>query len=191
MLAPDAACPVCGSTDHPHLAHPSALNDMVATVRRRRQELDAALDGISLRLGAATRALAAAEVRQSEATRGIDSARSQALAAEGDYNEQSPLLSDLCGRAGLVASVPLCAERARRVRIGGTYRRGEGGAGRCRRPACRCQTSSDGDRRFAAGVRRAWCDDRGGDPKHRGKAHRAARRAIEGQGTHGSGNGYR
>ena len=45
MLAPDAACPVCGSTDHPHLAHPSALNDMVATVRRRRQELDAALDG--------------------------------------------------------------------------------------------------------------------------------------------------
>ena len=60
-LAPDAACPVCGSTDHPHLAHPSALNDMVATVRRRRQELDAALDAISLRIGAATRALAAAE----------------------------------------------------------------------------------------------------------------------------------
>ncbi|MBJ7533169.1 AAA family ATPase [Rhodomicrobium vannielii ATCC 17100] len=107
MLAPDAACPVCGSTDHPHLAHPSALNDMVATVRRRRQELDAALDGISLRLGAATRALAAAEVRQSEATRGIETARSQALAAASDYSEQSPLLSDLCGRAGLVASVPL------------------------------------------------------------------------------------
>lgn len=107
VLAPDTPCPVCGSTDHPNLAHPSALNDMVATVRRRRQELDAALDSISLRLGAATRTLAAAEVRQSEAMRGIDTARSQALAAEGYYNEQRPLLSDLCRRAGLVASVPL------------------------------------------------------------------------------------
>ena len=107
MLVPDTACPVCGSTDHPHLAHPSALNDMVATVRRRRQELDAALDATSLRLGAATRALAAAEVRQSEAKRGMDSARSQVSAAEGVYNGQGPLLSDLCGKAGLVASVPL------------------------------------------------------------------------------------
>lgn len=107
MLAPDAACPVCGSTNHPHLAHPSALNDMVATVRRRRQELDAALDAIGLRIGAATRALAAAEVRQTEAKRGIETARSHAVAAEGDYNEQRPLLSDLCGRAALVTSVPL------------------------------------------------------------------------------------
>jgi DNA repair protein SbcC/Rad50 len=107
MLAPDAACPVCGSTDHPHLADPSALNDMVATVRRRRQELDAALGAISMRIDAATRTRAAAEVRKSEAMRGIETARSQALAAEDDYNAQRPLLIDLVGRAGLVASLPL------------------------------------------------------------------------------------
>jgi exonuclease SbcC len=92
MLAPDAACPVCGSTDHPHLAHPSALNDMVATVRRRRQELDTALDGISLRLGAATRALAAAEVRQSEATRGIETARSQWCESDSNFGSDSLLM---------------------------------------------------------------------------------------------------
>jgi hypothetical protein len=50
MLVPDAACPVCASTDHPHLANPSALNDMVTAIRRRRQELDVSLDTTSLRL---------------------------------------------------------------------------------------------------------------------------------------------
>ena len=39
--------------------------------------------------------------------RGIETARSQALAAEGDYSEQNALLSDLCATVGLVASVPL------------------------------------------------------------------------------------
>ena len=75
LLTPNLACPVCGSTDHPHLAHPSALNEMVATVRRRREELDTALVAINQRLGAATRALAAAEVRRAEANRVIDIAR--------------------------------------------------------------------------------------------------------------------
>jgi exonuclease SbcC len=107
MLAPDAACPVCGSTDHPHLANPSALNDMVAAIRRRRQELDAALDATSLRFSVATRALAAAEVRQSEAKRGIDAARSQVSAAEDVYSGQRSLLRDLCTKAGLVASMPI------------------------------------------------------------------------------------
>ncbi|WP_225143643.1 MULTISPECIES: AAA family ATPase [unclassified Bradyrhizobium] len=32
LLAPNLACPVCGSTDHPHLAHPSALNEIAASI---------------------------------------------------------------------------------------------------------------------------------------------------------------
>ena len=107
LLAPDTACPVCGSTDHPHLAHPSVVNDMVATVRRRRQELDAALAATSLRLGTATRSLAAAEARQSETNRGIDVARRQALAAAGDFAEQRSFLGDGCAKAGLATPAPL------------------------------------------------------------------------------------
>ncbi|HVA12955.1 MAG TPA: AAA family ATPase [Stellaceae bacterium] len=107
MLVPDTACPVCGSTDHPHLAHPSVVNDMVATVRRRRQELDAALAATSLRLGTATRSLAAAEARQSETNRGIDIARHQLLSAAGDFAEQRSLVSDACALAGLAAPAPL------------------------------------------------------------------------------------
>ena len=106
LLTPNLACPVCGSTDHPHLAHPSALNEMVATVRRRREELDTALAAISQRLGAATRALAAAEVRRAEANRGIDIARGQVSAAEGAYLEQRPILSDLCSKARVEGRVP-------------------------------------------------------------------------------------
>ncbi|WP_033921033.1 AAA family ATPase [Sphingomonas sp. 37zxx] len=110
LLTPNSACPVCGSTDHPHLAHPSALNEMVATVRRRREELDTALAAISERLGVATRALAAAEVRRAEANRGIDVARGQVSAAESAYIEQRPILSDLCSKARVEGSVPFAPD---------------------------------------------------------------------------------
>ncbi|HEY4344263.1 MAG TPA: hypothetical protein VGN05_07950, partial [Parvibaculum sp.] len=106
-LVPDTACPVCGSTDHPHLAHPSALNDMVTNIRRRREELNAMLDATSQRLGAATRSLAAAEVRRTEANRRITTARSQVSAAESAYGVQRPILSELCEKAGLAAIAPL------------------------------------------------------------------------------------
>lgn len=33
LLTPNSACPVCGSTDHPHLVHPSALNEIAAPRR--------------------------------------------------------------------------------------------------------------------------------------------------------------
>lgn len=110
LLTPNLACPVCGSTDHPHLAQPSALNEMVATVRRRREELDTALAAISQRLGAATRTLAAAEVRRAEATRGINIARGQVSAAESAYIEQRPILSDLCSKARVEGSVPFAPD---------------------------------------------------------------------------------
>lgn len=106
LLAPNSACPVCGSTEHPHLAHPSALNEMVATVRRRREELDAALATTSQRLAIATRALAAAEVRWSEASRVIDMACCQMSTAEGAYVEQRPMLDAVCSNARLAGNVP-------------------------------------------------------------------------------------
>ena len=106
LLVSNSACPVCGSTDHPHVEHPSALNEMVTTVRRRREELDKALAAASERIDAAARALAAAEVRQSEANRGIDSARGRVSASEVAYAEQRPILDDLCSKAGLEGLVP-------------------------------------------------------------------------------------
>ena len=106
LLAPNSACPVCGSTDHPHLADPSALNEMVANVRRRREELDTELAAISQRLSAATRALAAAEVRWAQANRGVDIGRSQVSVAESAYIEQRSILSDLCLKARVEGTVP-------------------------------------------------------------------------------------
>ncbi len=106
LLAPNLACPVCGSTDHPHLAHPSALNEIAARLRRRREELDAALTTTGQRLDAATRALSAGEARQTETNRGIDVARGQILAANSAYGEQLSSLNDLCTKAGIEEGVP-------------------------------------------------------------------------------------
>lgn len=106
LLAPNLACPVCGSTEHPHLAHPSALNEMAARLRRRREELDAALTATSHRLDVATRTFSAGEARQAETVRGIDVAREQVLAAKATYSEQWPLLNDRCTKAQIAESVP-------------------------------------------------------------------------------------
>jgi exonuclease SbcC len=105
LLVAGAACPVCGSKDHPHLAHPSVLNEMIATIRCRRQELEAVLAATSLRLDASTRALTAAMMRRSEADRGIADAQDQMSAAVDVYNAQRSSLNDLCSRSDL-ASVP-------------------------------------------------------------------------------------
>ncbi|MUZ65283.1 AAA family ATPase [Agrobacterium vitis] len=105
LLAPNLACPVCGSTDHPHLAHPSALNEIAARLRRRREDLDAALTATAGRLDAATRALSAGEVRQAETTRGIDLARGQVLAANSAFAERWSSLNDLCTKAQIEGSV--------------------------------------------------------------------------------------
>ncbi|WPP02698.1 AAA family ATPase [Methylocella tundrae] len=106
LLATNLACPVCGSTDHPHLAHPSALNEIAARLRRRREELDTVLTATGQRLDAATRALSAGEARQAETNRGIDVARGQVLAANSAYGEQWPSLNDLCTKAEIEGSVP-------------------------------------------------------------------------------------
>lgn len=106
LLAPTLPCPVCGSTNHPHLAHSSALNEMAARLRRRREELDTALTATEQRLDAATRARSAGEARQAETNRGIDVARGQALAANSTYGEQWWSLNDLCANARIEGSAP-------------------------------------------------------------------------------------
>jgi DNA repair protein SbcC/Rad50 len=106
LLAPNLACPVCGSTDHPHLAHPSALNEIATKLRRRREELDKLLTAAGQRLDTATRARSAAEVRQAEAIIGIDVARGQVLAAKGTYGERWSLLNDLCAKAQIAGGIP-------------------------------------------------------------------------------------
>ncbi len=106
LLAPNLACPVCGSTDHPHLAHPSALNEIAMMLRHRREELDSLLTATEQRLDIATRAHSAGEARQAESIRGIDVARGQVLAAMGSYGEQRPLLTDLCTKAQIAGNVP-------------------------------------------------------------------------------------
>ncbi|WP_429923199.1 AAA family ATPase [Agrobacterium vitis] len=106
LLAPNLSCPVCGSTDHPHLAHPSALNKIATRLRRRREELDTLLTATGQRLDAATRTLSAGEARQAESIRGIDVARGQVLAAKGTYGAQWLLLNDLCTKAQIAGSVP-------------------------------------------------------------------------------------
>lgn len=106
LLAPHSACPVCGSTNHPHLAHPSALNEMAARLRRRREELDTALTATDQRLDAAMRALSAGEARQAETNRGIDVARGQVLAANSTYGEQWWSLNDLCAKVQIEGSAP-------------------------------------------------------------------------------------
>lgn len=128
LLIRNLACPVCGSPDHPHLDHPSALNDMVATVRHRREELDAALATAGERISAVTRSLAAAEGRRSEASRTIDGAREGVSAGEVAYYGQRSTLNDLCTRAGLDGRVPCvldgesAAELARLVSAARTER---------------------------------------------------------------------
>jgi exonuclease SbcC len=109
LLAPNLACPVCGSTDHPHLAHPSALNEMAVRLRRRREELDTALTATGHRLDAATRALTAGEARQAETNHGINVARAQVLAANSAYAERWSSLNDLCAKAQIEGIPPVWA----------------------------------------------------------------------------------
>lgn len=106
LLAPTLPCPVCGSTDHPHLAHPSALNEMAERLRQRRGELDRALIEVGERLDEATRARAAAEVRQAEARRGAESAREQVQTASATYSARWPSSNDACLKTGMERGVP-------------------------------------------------------------------------------------
>jgi len=106
LLVPDAPCPVCGSREHPHLAHPSALNELAEKVRERRRELDASLAASALRQSEASLSRAAADVRQVAAVRKIATAKDQVALHTETYSERKPALARLCEAAGLDAGVP-------------------------------------------------------------------------------------
>ncbi|MCL2715465.1 MAG: AAA family ATPase [Alphaproteobacteria bacterium] len=105
-LAPGVPCPVCGSSDHPHLKQPSALNDMALKLRRRREELDAALAATARRLDGAMRAFARAEPRLAEAARGRDNANAAILATANRYRKQASALNDLCSGSEIEGRLP-------------------------------------------------------------------------------------
>ena len=106
VLVPGGACPVCGSIDHPHLAHPDALNDMVAAMRRRRQELDASLQQATTVLMDGSRTLAAGEAREWEASRAAMITSEEIAAAIRAYAEQYPVLAACHSKSGIDAALP-------------------------------------------------------------------------------------
>lgn len=106
MLVDGAHCPVCGSTDHPHLAEPSALNRMVAKLRKRRAECDARLAATELRLTDATRALAVAETTKKQADLGMRGAQEEMRTTREAYDEQRTPLDDLASKLGLATRLP-------------------------------------------------------------------------------------
>jgi len=106
LLVPDVACPVCGSTEHPHVTEPSALNDMALRLRRRREELDAALAKTALRLDGARSLLSGSEARLSEAGRGIEASLQEILATTEIYCAKLPSLNDLCVRSRIEGCKP-------------------------------------------------------------------------------------
>ena len=104
---PDEACPVCGSTNHPHLSHPDILNEMAATMRRRRQELDASLQRATGQMMESTRALATGEAREGEASRAATIAREEIAAAGSAHAEQYPILATFHAKSGMEAALPM------------------------------------------------------------------------------------
>ena len=121
LVVPGEACPVCGSTEHPHMAQPTALNELVATIRSQRDDLDAALAASSQRLLAVTRELATAEDRQKLAGRGLEAARHQASEAEAEHAAQRPLLDAQCAKAGLAALVPRALDAGSGAEVAALY----------------------------------------------------------------------
>lgn len=106
VLVAGAACPVCGNLEHPHLGHPGAVGELVEAIRRRRREIDTALEVAAARLREAARALAAAEGRQAEAVRVTGKARGELTSIVESFAAQLAQLVRLTEQTDLVAELP-------------------------------------------------------------------------------------
>ncbi len=106
VLVAGAACPVCGSLEHPHLGHPGAVDELVEAIRRRRKEIDTALEAAASRLREAARALASAEGRQAEAIRITGKARGELTSIEQFFASQLVHLATLTKDADIAAELP-------------------------------------------------------------------------------------
>lgn len=106
VLVAGVACPVCGSVEHPHLGHPDAVGELVETIRRRRSEIDTALETAASRLRDAARTLASAEGRQTEAMRMTSKARGELTSIEETFAAKLAPLATLIEDAAIAAELP-------------------------------------------------------------------------------------
>lgn len=106
VLVAGAACPVCGSVEHPHVGHPDAVADLVDAIRRRRSEIDTALEAAASRLRQTARALAAAEGRQTEAMRITSKAGDDLTSIEEAFATKISRLDTLTKDADIAAELP-------------------------------------------------------------------------------------
>jgi exonuclease SbcC len=106
VLVAGAACPVCGSLEHPHLGHPGAVDELVEAIRRRRNEIDTALEAAASQHREAARALASAEGRQAEAFRMTGKARGELTSIEESFAAQLAHLATLTKDADIAAELP-------------------------------------------------------------------------------------
>lgn len=101
MLVAESPCPVCGSEHHPHVGDTDPLKEMIATVRRRRDEVHAALIVIGDRLSATKIARSSAEIKHADAQRRIQAATDTVSSAEQTYRALRPALMGALSVAGL------------------------------------------------------------------------------------------
>ncbi len=112
LLAPTLACPVCGSVEHPRLTESTALDALIEGVRRRRQALDAALDGHRRALDEATRARAIAQDRHASAEAAIAAAMADRLTSLQRWDIVSQRLMAACVQADFPMPVGLVPDTA-------------------------------------------------------------------------------
>jgi len=106
LLVTGEPCPVCGGTEHPHLAQPDAMTEMIAAMRKRREALDALLRDAAEKAAEGATKLVTGQARQSEAQASKTSALAEAARAEQAYAEQLPTLLASHGTVAATATVP-------------------------------------------------------------------------------------
>lgn len=92
LLVPEEPCPVCGSQVHPHMQNQDDMNALVQQMRRRRKELDDALQAANDALVAARGMEAQAQAQKADAAKRLDGAKAQMTKLESEYAAQLSML---------------------------------------------------------------------------------------------------